>query len=179
MGFEIPGGVLILLHGAQRAAVAVGELGQRRCQRGIEAGACSDLTDETQLQCLVAVDLLVTSLLVQASTAMRRHGRQVDRTGTSRTRSFRRSFLVSYATRIGERLDAAAEEAVQSTGRSGELVPVLHRHAEQLDAATEQLFPHLVAREAAIGNAKGWAAGRAAADLARLDTDGQLTEAAS
>lgn len=141
-----------------------------------QLGFCTILGQESDL---VAVDLLVTSLLVQAGTAMRRHGRQTDRTGTSRTKSFRQSFLVSYANRIGERLDTAAEEAVQSTGRSGELVPVLHRHAEQLDAATEQLFPHLVTREAAIGNAKGWAAGRAAADLARLDTGSRLTEAAS
>ena len=149
-----------------------------RCRSVVseQLGFCTVLGQEPDL---VAIDLLVTSLLVQASTAMRRHGRQTDRSGTSRTRSFRQSFLVSYASRISERLHTAAEEAVQSTGRSGELVPVLHRHAEQLDAATEQMFPHLVTREAAIGNAQGWAAGRAAADLARLDTGAQLTEAAS
>ncbi|MDQ3502657.1 MAG: hypothetical protein M3486_03415, partial [Actinomycetota bacterium] len=92
---------------------------------------------------------------------------------------FRQSFLVSYASRIGERLQDATEEAVQDTGRSGDLVPVLHLRAEQIDAATEALFPHLISRPAAIGNARGWVAGRVAADLAVLGTDDELTEAAS
>ena len=126
---------------------------------------------------LAAVDVLVTSLLVQASTAMRRHGRQLDRSGTSRTRSFRQSFLVAYAGRIRERLEAAAEEVVQSSGRAGDLVPALHRQAERVNAATEAMCPHLITKGAAIANAQGWAAGRAAADLARLDTDPQLGRA--
>jgi hypothetical protein len=128
---------------------------------------------------LAAVELLVTSLLVQASTAMLRHGRQSDGTGTSRTRSFRQSFLVAYATRIGERLLAADDDAAKSTGRAGELVPVMRRHAEQLDAACEELFPHLVTKEATIRNARGWAAGRAAAELAQLRLDTPLESAAS
>lgn len=139
-------------------------------------GFCTVIGREADL---VAVDLLVTSLLLQAGTSLRRHGRQTDRSGTSRTKSFRQSFLVSYASRIRERLHAAGQDAVRDTGRSAELVPVLHRHAEQVEAATEALFPRLVSREAAISNAKGWAAGRAAADLALLDVDLQLTEAAS
>jgi hypothetical protein len=98
-------------------------------------GFCTVVGEESDLG---AVDVLVTSLLLQAGTAMRRHGRQLDSTGTSRTRSFRQSFLVSYASRIRERLHAAAEQAVQSTGRAGELVPALHRQAERLDAATRR-----------------------------------------
>jgi len=93
---------------------------------------------------LDAVKLLVTSLLVQANSAMLRCGSYADRRGNSRTTSFRRSFLIAYATRIGERLRAATEEAAQSTGRAGELVPVLQRHAEQVDAVRERLFPNLV-----------------------------------
>jgi hypothetical protein len=138
-------------------------------------GFCTVVGQESDLG---AVDVLVTSLLLQAGTAMRRHGRQLDSTGTSRTRSFRQSFLVSYASRIRERLHAAAEQAVQSTGRAGELVPALHRQAERLDAATEAMFPELTRRAAAVGNARGWVAGRAAADAARLDTDLQLARAA-
>jgi hypothetical protein len=123
---------------------------------------------------LAAVDVLITSLLLQAGTAMRRHGRQLDSTGTSRTRSFRQSFLVAYAGRIRERLQSAAEQAVERTGRAGELVPVLHRQAERLDAATQAMFPEMTQRAAAVGNAQGWVAGRAAADAARLNTDPQL-----
>lgn len=139
-------------------------------------GCCTIVGDQGDL---ASVDVLATSLLVQASVAMRRHGRQLDRSGTSRTRSFRQAFLVAYAGRIRERLADAAEEAVQSTGRVGELVPVLHRRAEQVTAATEAMFPHLVTRETAIRNAQGWVAGRAAADFARLETGAQITEAAS
>ncbi len=128
---------------------------------------------------LAAVDLLVTSLLVQADAAMLRCGRQADRSGTSRTRSFRQSFLVAYAGRVGERLQEATADARASTGRSAELVPVLRQHAEQVQAACDEMFPHLVSRGARIGNARGWAAGRAAADLALLDTDLKITQAAS
>lgn len=155
---------------------AVADANRCRSVLSEKIGFCTVLGRESDL---VAVDVLVTSLLLQAGAAMRRHGRQTDLSGTSRTKSFRQSFLISYASRISERLHAAADEAVQSTGRAGELVPVLHRHAERLDAATEQMFPQLVTREAAIGNAKGWAAGRAAADQALLDTDLQITRAAS
>ena len=128
---------------------------------------------------LDVVDVLVTSLLVQANTAMLRHGRDADRRGTSRTTSFRRSFLMAYATRIGERLQAVTRDAVSEAGRSGALVPVLRRRAEQVEAVTEQLFPNLVSRETNISNGYGWAAGRAAADLALLDADLAVTEAAS
>jgi len=148
-----------------------------RCRSVVSEGIgfCTVVGEEPDL---AAVDVLVTSLLLQAGTAMRRHGRQQDRSGTSRTRSFRQSFLVSYAGRIGERLRSTAEQAVQSTGRAGELLPALRRQSERLDAATEAMFPEMTRRAAAVGNAQGWVAGRAAADAARLDTGAQLTRAA-
>lgn len=148
-----------------------------RCRSVISEGLgfCTVVGQEDDL---AGVDVLVTSLLVQASSALLRCGRQIDRSGTSRTRSFRQSFLVAYATRIGERLREATADAVQGTGRSGELVPVLRRSAEQVEAAFASMFPHLVSRSAGIGHAGGWAAGRAAADLALLDTDMQVTAAA-
>ncbi|MBD0293133.1 MAG: DUF2786 domain-containing protein [Jiangellaceae bacterium] len=121
-----------------------------------------------------AVELLATSLLVQASGAMLGHGSQMDWSGTSRTRSFRQSFLLSFATRIGERLSAATETATEATGHAGELVPVLQRQAERIDAAFAAMFPDVVRRPASVSNARGWAAGRAAADLARLDVRGQV-----
>ena len=49
---------------------------------------------------LDAVELLFTSLLVQANTAMLREGTKRDAYGRSRTRAFRQSFLVAYALRI-------------------------------------------------------------------------------
>lgn len=62
---------------------------------------------------LDAVELLFTSLLVQANTAMLREGTKRDAYGRSRTRAFRQSFLVAYALRIGERLSQATVHAEQ------------------------------------------------------------------
>lgn len=147
-----------------------------RCRSVISEGLgfCTVFGQEEDL---AAVDLLVTSLLLQAGAAMRRCGRQTDVVGTSRTRSFRQSFLVSYASRIGERLHEATAQAADSTGRAGELVPVLRNRAEHVDRACEAMFPRLVPRTAGISNARGWAAGRAAADQALLATEGQLEQA--
>lgn len=69
-------------------------------------------------QDIVGVELLATSLLVQTDRAMLAHGRR-----TSRTAAFRRSFVVSYAQRIGERLRAASEGALADSGRAHELLP--------------------------------------------------------
>lgn len=59
---------------------------------------------------LESVELLTTSLLVQANRAMLAAGRQ-NASGQARTRSFRQSFLVSYGLRIGERLTVASSAA--------------------------------------------------------------------
>jgi hypothetical protein len=53
---------------------------------------------------LDAVELLFTSLLVQANGAMVRQGAKRDAHGRSRTRAFRQSFLIAYTVHIGERL---------------------------------------------------------------------------
>ncbi|MGH3500350.1 MAG: DUF2786 domain-containing protein [Nocardioidaceae bacterium] len=118
---------------------------------------------------LDAVEMLATSLLVQADNAMLQHGRQVDRWGSSRTRSFRKAFLVAYATRIGERLQGATDDAVEQSGKSGQLVPLLQARQERAEALMGELFPDLQRRGTSVTNGEGWAAGRAAADLARLD----------
>ena len=125
-------------------------------------------------QDIEAVELLATSLLIQASTAMARHGAHVDARGRSHTRSFRQSFLVSYATRIGERLDQTVAHEVEASGRSGELVPLLARHEAHIQAAMDEMFPRLTQRETSVTNRLGWAAGQAAADLALLDVRGQI-----
>lgn len=110
-----------------------------------------------------AADLLVTSLLSQAQRAMLGHGSRIDRGGRSRTRSFRQSFLVSFAAHIGERLRCVSSDASQSS------LPVLHEHDKRVDELTETMFPRLVTKTSTITNAEGWAGGRAAAELAQLD----------
>ena len=121
-------------------------------------------------------EVLFTSLLVQATDAMVRAGSTVDRSGRSRTRSFRQSFLVAYAHRIGERLSAATAQAVaEGTERHGEeLLPVLARRAEAVDDAVQGTFPHLAHGRTHVNNYAGWIAGRAAAEVASLSAGGEL-----
>ncbi|MDP9444147.1 MAG: hypothetical protein M3P83_07300 [Actinomycetota bacterium] len=133
-----------------------------------DLGFCTMVGEARDLD---GVELLVTSLLVQADAAMLRCGRQQDWRGRSRTTSFRRSFLFAFAARIGERLAAANQGVLAESGRIDQLLPVLRRRGERVDAAVEELFPRLVSRETSISNSHGWAAGRAAADLALLDTN--------
>lgn len=128
---------------------------------------------------LEATELLVTSLQVQADRAMLRPGRVDDPAGRSRIRSFRRSFLVSYATRIGERLRHTVDETLTASSRSKELVPVLARSDERVRTVTEELFPQLVSRQTRISNAQGWVAGRAAADLADFGVRRQVGDQAA
>ena len=116
------------------------------------------------------VEVLYTSLLVQATSAMVAAGSQVDRYGRSRTRSFRQSFLLAYADRIGDRLRAAdaASRAAAAEEYGEALLPVLADRTAAVDAAFAEAFPGAVSRSVSINNAAGWAAGSAAADLASL-----------
>jgi len=122
------------------------------------------------------VDVLYTSLLVQATTAMVAAGSQVDRSGRSRTRSFRQAFLLAYASRIGQRLRAAeaASRAAAAEEYGEALLPVLADRSAAVRAAEAVAFPHLVSRSVSISNAAGWAAGKAAADLASLSGRAQV-----
>jgi hypothetical protein len=125
---------------------------------------------ETELD---LVELLTTSLLVQANRAMLTAGRQVSSRGQARTRSFRQSFLVAYATRIGERLDTT-NAAVTAEVADSRLLPVLAAHSRAADELTDRLFPAMVHRPISVSNRAGWGAGRAAADLALLDVRDSL-----
>ena len=126
---------------------------------------------------LDVVELLFTSLLVQASHALLAKGKIIDERGRSRTRSFRQSFYLAFASRIYERLSVANSDVVsRASGELGcEVLPVLASRQEEVDAATERFFPSL---RPLVGpratNAEGWTAGRVAAELAAL---GQRREA--
>ncbi|MCP2246359.1 DUF2786 domain-containing protein [Lentzea aerocolonigenes] len=119
---------------------------------------------------LEITELLVTSLLVQATRAVVAEGSQVTRTGTSRTRSFRQSFLVSYATRIGERLEEAGARAHDPV-EDERLLPVLAERSRVVEETFETMFSDLVQRSTAVTNGAGWEAGRAAADRADISIE--------
>lgn len=120
-------------------------------------------------QDLDAVELLATSLLAQATAAMARLGSRRDASGRSRTRSFRRSFLLGFGQRIGERLRQTTDtEVAAAAAQEAGLLPVLAARDDRLAAATAAVFPDVEERATSVGNATGWSAGRAAADAADL-----------
>jgi hypothetical protein len=137
-----------------------------RCQAVLctEMGYLSLVGDSTDLD---AVELLSTSLLVQASRAMLSAGSQIGRYGTSRTRSYRQSFWVAYAGRIGERLHEASEGAAAAVEKS-RLLPALAARTRVVEEQFDRMFPGLVHKSVTISNGAGWGAGRAAADLAHF-----------
>lgn len=124
---------------------------------------------------LEQVDLLFTSLLVQATRAMHAAGAH-DQAATSRSASFRKAFLFGFAVRIGQRLKeadsrATAEAAVDADVRIDDLLPVLAARSAAVDAEFDRLFPTTRASRSRNVDADGWHAGRSAADDASLSPD--------
>lgn len=120
---------------------------------------------------LDATELLFTSLLVQATRAMTHARPSPRKDGRNPIRSFRQSFLTSYASRIGERLRAATagvdQEMAASVGHD-RLLPVLAARDDAVRDVFERQFPELSQHTSVINNREGWASGRAAADRATL-----------
>lgn len=142
---------------------------------------------------LEAVELLHTSLLVQATTALTKAEAAARAGGRKRTRTFRQSFLAAYAHRIGDRLAAAAEHEVaeyeeserRRAGTGGDdggddgadesLLPVLAARDVAVADRVEELFPHTTtARLRGVTDAAGWHQGTRAADDARVTPSSPL-----
>lgn len=131
-----------------------------------ELGFATVLGYEAELE---VVELLYTSLLVQATIALTAAGPQIDARGRSHTRSFRQSFLIAYAVRIGTRLQAAAEHGTAAAAEhEASVLPVLAARDEAVDEAFKAAYPGVVYRKLAISNHSGWRAGTAAAELAKM-----------
>jgi hypothetical protein len=151
-----------------------------------DLGFCTVVGFESDLD---AVELLFTSLLLQATRAMTQAGSRRTSAG-SRTRSFRQSFLTAFASRIGERLaeatrqqteDAAREQAEQTAAAAGQaagpdLLPVLAGREQAVQDILGSWFPEVTQRWVKVTDAEGWHRGRQAADRATLRTVEQLTE---
>ncbi|WP_285666951.1 DUF2786 domain-containing protein [Actinorhabdospora filicis] len=147
---------------------AVADANRCRAVWSKEFGFCTVIGFDADLD---AVDLLYTSLLVQATAAMSRAGDAHHRHGAARTKSFRHSFLVAYATRIRERLSAATESAVEEAvaeTADSDLLPVLAAREEKVDKAVDAMFGRLRSQRVRVRDGHGWAAGREAADRAAL-----------
>ncbi|WP_309505031.1 DUF2786 domain-containing protein [Streptomyces sp. KM273126] len=121
---------------------------------------------------LEVVELLYTSLLVQATTAMTKAEAAQRAGGRKRTKTFRQSFLAAYAHRTGDRLAAVAEEQrdqAAGAGERGELLPVLAARDVAVRERVTRLFPETATtRMRGVSDAAGWQEGTAAADRAQV-----------
>ncbi|WP_435251938.1 DUF2786 domain-containing protein [Streptomyces tendae] len=121
---------------------------------------------------LEAVELLHTSLLVQAEAAMTKAEAGQRAGGRKRTKTFRQSFLAAYAHRAGTRLRAAAEAATEAaaTGAAdANLLPVLASREVAVTDRVERMFPQTTTtRLRGAADAAGWTEGTRAADAARV-----------
>jgi hypothetical protein len=119
-----------------------------------------------------AVELLYTSLLVQAQSALQAAGTRTYSDGASRTRSYRQSFLTAYANRIAQRLSQAAERVTEAAGEDHgpALLPVLTSRAQAVDNQMDEWFAEVSysRRQAHPRDLEGWAHGTAAANRAQL-----------
>ena len=128
---------------------------------------------------LDGVEMLFTSLLVQATRAMMQAGSRTSAGGRSRTRAFRQSFLTAFAARIGERLtEATGEQTTAAAAEPGgrNLLPVLAARDHAVTDLVDAMFPELVQRSlGSVTDLEGWNSGRGAADVAVLHTGGAIT----
>lgn len=139
--------------------------------RYVELFGCADDLD--------AVEELFTSLLLQATGALRRAGSKQDVLGRTRTTAFRRAFLLSFAVHIGQRLretvDATVDAASAESGVA--LVPILAARAEAAEALAHASFPSVRPLRATVTDAEGWHAGSVFADQADLSVHSRIARA--
>ncbi|MFB6899257.1 DUF2786 domain-containing protein [Streptomyces hydrogenans] len=115
------------------------------------------------------VELLYTSLLVQGTAAMTRAEAEQRKGGRKRTKSFRQSFLLAYANRLGARLEATSRRVA---AEAPTLLPVLASREVAVTARTDELFPETRAtRVRAMWDEDGWNHGATAAESATLTPD--------
>ena len=113
---------------------------------------------------LEVVELLHTSLLVQAQTAMTRAEAAQRAGGRKRTKTFRQSFLAAYAHRIGARLAEAAQTQVTQ-----DLLPVLASREVAVTDRLDRMFPETTTtRLRGVSDEAGWVEGSEAADRAQV-----------
>ena len=112
------------------------------------------------------VELLYTSLLVQGTAAMTRAEAEQRAGGRKRTKSFRQSFLLAYANRLGTRL---ANTSRRVAAEAPTLLPALASRDLAVTARTDELFPETRAtRVRGAWDEEGWNHGATAADRAGL-----------
>lgn len=121
---------------------------------------------------LEVVELLYTSLLVQGTAAMTRAEAGQRAGGRKRTKTFRQSFLMAYASRLGQRLTETTEQ-VTAAEADGSLLPVLAARDVAVEASADRMFPETTTtRVRGATDYEGWEHGTAAADAAHVQQPG-------
>ncbi|MGC1512510.1 MAG: DUF2786 domain-containing protein [Acidimicrobiales bacterium] len=121
---------------------------------------------------LAGVELLFTSLLLQAQTALTDAAKRAPAGTRTRSRQYRSAFLVAYAGRIGDRLSEINEAvfAEVEAEHGSAFLPVLHSRSAEVDDVVAERFGELTNSRVRGGyDPAGWAEGRSAADRARLN----------
>ncbi|MFH0521064.1 DUF2786 domain-containing protein [Streptomyces sp. M41] len=114
---------------------------------------------------LEVVELLYTSLLVQAQTAMAKAEAAQRAGGRRRTKTFRQSFLAAYAHRVGTHLATAARTPV-----TRDLLPVLASREVAVTDRVDRMFPETTTtRLRGVSDEAGWVEGSEAADRAQVN----------
>lgn len=141
-----------------KAVVAGAPRGGQRC---IVVGHASDLANVRTLYAALSVHALRSMLAAEVPAY-------------DTPRRFRHAFLISFAFRIGERLEEAAAAArAEATATSGPGVAlVLADRSAAVDAALAEAFPDLRTRAVSSSSAAGAQHGRRAADRAGLGQPG-------
>ena len=122
---------------------------------------------------IAAVDMLFTSLLLQAQTAMTDAATRAPAGSRPRSQAFRSAFLAGYTNRIGARLREVNEAvyAEVEAEQGAAFLPVLRSRTEAVDDFVAELFGELTTRRRRGGyDAAGWASGAVAADNAHLSS---------
>jgi hypothetical protein len=126
---------------------------------------------------VAAVEVMFTSLLLQAQHALARAADGAATGGRTRQRSYRSAFLLGYAYRIGQRLMEINETAVRVAvaERGSAFLPVLRSRSEQVNDYVDELFgPLHRARRRGEYDPAGWVGGEQAANAAHLNA-GDIT----
>lgn len=121
---------------------------------------------------VAAVELLFTSLLVQAQSALAHTAKQAAAGTRTRSQPYRSAFLLAYTERIGERLreinEAVFAEVESESGPS--FLPVLRSRSAAVDDFMTERFGEMSSSRVRGGyDVAGWAGGRIAADSAQLN----------
>jgi hypothetical protein len=120
---------------------------------------------------VVAVEMLFTSLLVQAQTALAEAAKHAAAGTRTRSQSYRSAFLFAYTERIGQRLheinDSVIAEAEAEHGSS--FLPVLRSRDDNVDDFVAEQFGELLSSPVRGSfDPAGRASGKVAADNAHL-----------